>query len=132
MTLDKDKKGMDYKQVGGGAAAGGGIMAVILALFQQQGVSMMADKYQAEVRVAIEKSLENSNRIDRLETRISDGFKGVKEEVGKIAEIVRDETKDRYTRRDHDNYARRIEARFEKIEDKILLIKTEILRKGAK
>ena len=116
---------MDYKQVGGGAAAGGGLMAILLALFQQQGVDLMAQRYIAENKIAVERSASNTERLNRLETRIDRGFDEIKIQVDKVGDAVREGIKSRWTKLDHDSYARRIDLRIERLEDQVLILKTK-------
>lgn len=118
---------MDYKQVGGGAAAGGGVVALLLTLFQQQGVDMMSEKYKTETKVVLERALSNSERINRIESRIERGFGDVKDQLRDVSDVIREGIKSRWTKDDHDNYARQIDSRIERLESQMILLKSEIL-----
>jgi len=86
---------------------------------------MVADNYTTEIKLAIEKSIENSKRIDRLESRIDRGFFEVKESINKLADNLNDSTLDRWTRRDHDNYSERVRQRINKIEQRLFEIESK-------
>lgn len=120
----KKEQSWDVKQLG----AGGGVVA-LLALFFSQGMEQMNKTSSVQQQAAIERSLANTERINRLENRIDKGFDEIKTQVGKVSDIVRISTNDRYTKRDHESYARAVEDRFERLEDKLILIKTEIMKK---
>lgn len=116
-----EKKEWDVKQLG----AGGGIVALV-ALFFSQGMEQMNKTSDVQQQAAIERSLANSERINRLENRIDRGFDEIKEQVSKVSDYVRSGYTDRFTKTDHTEYARAVEVRFERIEDKIIILKTEL------
>lgn len=124
-----DKNKLDYRQFGGGAATGGGFVAIVLAILQSQGVGVISKEYNADIKIALEKTVENSNRINRIEDRIQTGIRELSDKITQLSDTVMDETKDRYTRQDHKYYSEQVNSRFERIESRLLLIKADFNQK---
>lgn len=121
---DEDKKPWDLKQVGTGV--GGSLLAFFL--MQDRGISLMNKNQESSNQVVIEKTVANAQRITNLETivsslntKIDSGFIGIRtqirEDIGKLSELVQDASKDRFTRSEHISYQERINKKFRNIED---------------
>jgi uncharacterized protein (UPF0335 family) len=133
MSDSKDaKQSWDLKQVGTGA----GSVAAIVFMLQSQGVNLMTQNQTAKNEVVIEKTIANTQRIERLEKEFSDMSADIKQDFASLRALLKDEnrniihlfqsaSKDRWTSTQQNLYEKSVEARFKFIEDRIELISNE-------
>lgn len=92
---------------------------------------------EANQQVVIEKTIQNRGRIERLEksiqsinAKIDKGFEGIRdkmtEQVSKIMDATQIKMNDRYTKTEHHEYSKLIDARIEIIKDEIKTIRQSI------
>lgn len=92
---------------------------------------------EANQQVVIEKTIQNRGRIERLEksiqsinAKIDKGFEGIRdkmtEQVSKIMDATQIKMNDRYTKTEHQEYSKLIDARLEIIKDEIKTIRQSI------
>lgn len=120
--MSDETKKWDWKQVGSGA--GGSLL--VLFLFQEQGFNLMNKAHE-------QRALANTQRIEILEAAVKENFTQLRSQLRDDVEKIRDDIKEsmtnRWTKSDHNEYAReervRNDRRFEKIEDDILELQRE-------
>lgn len=144
--MEDPKNKWDLKQMG----IGGGSVIGVLFLFQSQGLSILNSKQNQSIdaitksqitqsQVVIEKTIANAQRIQRLEDtvtnlnkKIDEGFESIRlqirGEVANLSSIMSIGTKDRYTKSQHDSYARSVESRLERNEREISEIRRKLDR----
>lgn len=135
--MSDEKPKIDLKAIGFSGVGGAAIVSLLMN-FQQQGIDLIAKNNASQTQIAIEKTIANATRIDRVELdlkqlndKIDRGFESlrgqIREDTGKLSDLLRIATADRYSKSEHNGYAESVSIRLEKLEEKIQTIdkKTE-------
>ena len=138
MADTKENKTLEGVVKYGGSAGLGAVVFSLLMELQSQGINSVKEGQMLSQNMLIQKTEANTNRIDKLEAdiekiskKMDEGFNALRiqnsEGTNKILDIIRDNTAHRYTRLDHDNYAKSVNVRFERLEDKISEVKSDLI-----
>ena len=128
--MSEDRKNWDWKQLSTGA--GGSILA--LFLLQDRGINMLNEQQETSNQVIIEKTIANAHRINALENAVKDinvkldsNFKELraqmKEDVDSIKDDIKSVSVEKWTKTDHNEYARRIGDRVLRLESDVRALK---------
>jgi len=154
----KSNNGMDVKALTAGVAGGGGLATLVVSLVMsnmttgiksvQVEMAASTKALQAENKIALEQIKHMNLRMNSYEEISSKKADRVEEKIDKALDIFRENVADRYTKDDHENYARkisnelasrytssntrfnRVEEKINRLEEKIINLKTNNNNKG--
>lgn len=138
MPESKGTKTMEGVIKYGGSAGLGAVLFSLLMELQSQGINSVKEGQILSQTMLLQKTEANTNRIDKLEEdiekvskKMDEGFNDLRiqnsDGTNKILDIIRENTNHRYTRLDHENYAKAVEARIERLEDRVLSVKSTLI-----
>ncbi len=141
---------IDYKTIGA-SGLGGAALITLLMNFQQQGIELISKNNETQNRLAIEKTVANSDRIDRIEKTLENvatkleqtesslnhkmdtGFTSIREQIredtGKLSDIVRIASGDRFTKTEHISYRDSVDIKIDRLQQQINRLADRKIRK---
>lgn len=127
--MSNTKPSTDYKTIGISGVSGAGLVALIMN-FQAQGIDLINKNNMQGQEIARIQSLNNSKRLDKVETsiekineKLDKGFLDIRTQLSSdittINNTLRLMTADRYTKTEHNAFADSIHLKLQRMDDRL-------------